>query len=233
MQTEPYKLEIYWRDGSFAACQYETKTVSRDEAGAVIREFPNPPEDLDLAAISAILPDLNADAFAQVEALTTTNEDLTSRVETLTSERGELTSQVETLTSERGELTSQVETLTSERGELTSQVESLTSDRGELTSQVETLTSQLETANARIAELEAVPEEPVIVGISKLTIMRRLGDKWPTLKASLLTLPEIVQDAWLLAQEIRADDELFVAYKDTLQTLLDLTDEEFTALLTP
>jgi hypothetical protein len=191
MQTEPYKLEIYWRDGSFAACQYETKTVSRDEAGAVIREFPNPPEDLDLAAISAILPDLNADAFAQVEALTTTNEDLTSQVETLTSERGELTSQVETLT------------------------------------------SQLETANARIAELEAVPEEPVVLGVSKLTIMRRLGDKWPTLKAALLTLPEIVQDAWLLAQEIRADDELFVAYKDTLQTLLDLTDEEFTALLTP
>ena len=219
MQTEPYKLEIYWRDGSFAACQYETKTVSRDEAGAVIREFPNPPEDLDLAAISAILPDLNADAFAQVEALTTTNEDLTS--------------QVETLTSERGELTSQVETLTSEREELTSQVESLTSDRGELTSQVETLTSQLDTANARIAELEAVPEEPVIVGVSKLTIMRRLGDKWPTLKAALSTLPESVQDAWLLAQEIRADDELFLAYKETLKTLLDLTDEEFTALLTP
>jgi hypothetical protein len=123
-------------------------------------------------------------------------------------------------------LLAQVEPLTTERDTLKGQVETLTGEK-------ESLQSQLETATARIAELEAVPEEPVIVGISKLTIMRRLGDKWPTLKAALLTLPELVQDAWLLAQEIRADDELFVAYKDTLQTLLDLTDEEFTALLTP
>ena len=222
MQTEPYKLEIYWRDGSFAACQYETKTVSRDEAGAVIREFPNPPEDLDLAAISAILPDLNADAFAQVEALTTTNEDLTSRVETLKSERGELTSQVETLTAQLETANARVESLESQ----------LSTAQGEASS-VPNLQAQLDTANARIAELEAVPEEPVIVGISKLTIMRRLGDKWPTLKAALLTLPEIVQDAWLLAQEIRADDELILSYGDALKTLLDLTDEEFNALLIP
>jgi hypothetical protein len=63
--------------------------------------------------------------------------------------------------------------------------------------------------------------------------MRRLGDKWPTLKAALSTLPEIVQDAWLLAQEIRADDELFLSYGETMKTLLDLTDEEFNALLIP
>jgi hypothetical protein len=127
-------------------------------------------------------------------------------------------------------------TLADQLDTATSRVESLESQlataQGEASS-VPNLQSQLDTALARIAELEAVPEEPVVLGISKLTIMRRLGDKWPTLKAALLTLPEIVQDAWLLAQEIRADDELFVAYKDTLQTLLDLTDEEFTALLTP
>ena len=133
-------------------------------------------------------------------------------------------------------MTTAKESATTELDTATARVESLESQlataQGEA-SNVPNLQAQLETALARIAELEAVPEEPVIVGISKLTIMRRLGDKWPTLKASLLTLPEIVQDAWLLAQEIRADDELFVAYKDTLQTLLDLTDEEFTALLTP
>jgi DNA repair exonuclease SbcCD ATPase subunit len=100
-------------------------------------------------------------------------------------------------------------------------------------SNVPNLQSQLETALARIAELEAVPEVEAVGGVSKLTIMRRLGDKWPTLKASLLTLPELVQDAWLLAQEIRADDELILTYGETLKGFLDLTDEEFTALLTP
>jgi chromosome segregation ATPase len=138
-------------------------------------------------------------------------------------------SNVPTLQAQLETANARVESLESQLADTQTQ---LATAQGEASS-VPTLQAQLETATARIAELEAVPEEPVIVGISKLTIMRRLGDKWPTLKASLLTLPEIVQDAWLLAQEIRADDELFVAYKDTLQTLLDLTDEEFTALLTP
>ena len=123
-------------------------------------------------------------------------------------------------------LLAKVDPLTTERDTLNGQVETLTGEK-------DSLQAQLETANARIAELEAVPEEPVVLGVSKLTIMRRLGDKWPILKEALSSLPEIVQDAWLLAQEIRADDELFLAYRETLKTLLDLTDEEFTALLTP
>jgi hypothetical protein len=114
-----------------------------------------------------------------------------------------------------------------------SRVTTLEEELSAMTTAKESATTELEKANARIAELEAVLEEPVIVGVSKLTIMRRLGDKWPTLKAALSTLPEIVQDAWLLAQEIRADDELFLSYGETMKTLLDLTDEEFNALLIP
>ena len=72
-----------------------------------------------------------------------------------------------------------------------------------------------------------------IRGVSKLTIMRRLGDKWPTIKAALASLPESVQDSWMLAQEISLKDELFVSYRDQIQTILDLTDEELITLLTP
>jgi hypothetical protein len=125
-------------------------------------------------------------------------------------------------------------TLADQLDTATARVESLESQlataQGEASS-VPNLQSQLDTALARIAELEAVPEEPVIVGVSKLTIMRRLGDKWPTLKAALLTLPEIVQDAWLLAQEIRADDELFIEFRPQLMEILEMTEEEFDGLL--
>ena len=78
-----------------------------------------------------------------------------------------------------------------------------------------------------------IPAPPEIIGASKLTIMRRLGPKWATLKAILASLPDDVQDAWNLAQEIKSDDPLFVANSAFLQAALELTEEEFTALLTP
>ena len=176
--------------------------------GASVTDFAGQPKPLDETALNALFPAVNASSLSRV---TTLEEDLSA-----------MTTAKESATTELDTATSRVESLESQ----------LATAQGEA-SNVPTLQAQLETATARIAELEAVPEEPVIVGISKLTIMRRLGDKWPTLKASLLTLPEIVQDAWLLAQEIRADDELILSYGDALKTLLDLTDEEFTALLTP
>lgn len=95
---------------------------------------------------------------------------------------------------------------------------------------------------SRIAELETEvenlqlgpkPSGNPIRGVSKLTIMRRLGDKWPTLKATLSSLPEIAQDSWILAQEISIKDELFISYRDQIQTILDLTDEDLIQLLTP
>ena len=183
--------------------------------GASVADFNGQPKPLDEAALNALFPDVNASSFSRV---TTLEEDLS-----------EMTTAKESATTELDTATSRVESLESQIADTQTQLETA---QGEASS-VPNLQAQLDTALARIAELEAVPEEPVVLGISKLTIMRRLGDKWPTLKAALLTLPEIVQDAWLLAQEIRADDELFVAYKDTLQTLLDLTDEEFNALLIP
>ena len=228
--------------------------------GASVTDFAGQPKPLDETALNALFPDVNASSFSRVTTLQDDLSEMTTAKESARTELNTATARVDSLESQLADTQTQladtqtqlataqgeasnVPTLQAQLETANARVESLESQladtqtqlataQGEASS-VPTLQAQLETATARIAELEAVPEEPVIVGISKLTIMRRLGDKWPTLKASLLTLPEIVQDAWLLAQEIRADDELFVAYKDTLQTLLDLTDEEFTALLTP
>ena len=76
-------------------------------------------------------------------------------------------------------------------------------------------------------------ESPKIEGVPKLTIKRRLGAKWATLRAIIATLPEDTQDEWNLAQVIEADDPIFVANAAFLQAALELTEEEFTALLTP
>jgi polyhydroxyalkanoate synthesis regulator phasin len=221
--------------------------------GASVADFNGQPKPLDEAALNALFPAVNASSFSRVTTLEEDLSEMTTANESATTELESATSRVESLESQIADTQTQLETAQGEASSVpnlqaqldtaTSRVESLESQIADTQTQLETaqgeassvpnLQAQLDTALARIAELEAVPEEPVIVGVSKLTIMRRLGDKWPTLKAALLTLPEIVQDAWLLAQEIRADDELFVAYKDTLQTLLDLTDEEFNALLIP
>jgi chromosome segregation ATPase len=203
--------------------------------GASVTDFAGQPKPLDEAALNALFPDVNASSFSRVttleedlsamttakESATTELESATSRVDSLESQLADTQTQLADtqtqLATAQGEA-SNVPTLQAQLDTATSRVESLESQladtqtqlataQGEASS-VPTLQAQLETANARIAELEAVPEEPVVLGVSKLTIMRRLGDKWPTLKAALLTLPEIVQDAWLLAQEIRADDEL-------------------------
>jgi predicted nucleic acid-binding Zn-ribbon protein len=174
-------------------------------------------------------------ATAQGEASSVPNlqaqlDTATSRVQSLESQLADTQTQLATAQGEASSvpnLQAQLDTATSRVQSLESQ---LATAQGEA-SNVPTLQAQIETALARIAELEAVPEEPVIVGVSKLTIMRRLGDKWPTLKASLLTLPEIVQDAWLLAQEIRADDELFIEFRPQLIEILEMTEEEFDGLL--
>lgn len=78
-----------------------------------------------------------------------------------------------------------------------------------------------------------IPAPPEIEGVPKLTIKRRLGAKWATLRAIIATLPEDTQDEWNLAQVIEADDPIFVANSAFLQAALELTEEEFAALLTP
>jgi hypothetical protein len=61
--------------------------------------------------------------------------------------------------------------------------------------------------------------------------MRRLGDKWPILKAALATLPETVQDSWSLALGISADDPLFIEFRPQLMSILEMDEEEFDSLL--
>ena len=94
-----------------------------------------------------------------------------------------------------------------------------------------TLTARINELETQLADAQGQPAPTG--GVTKLTIMRRLGDKWPTLKAIIDSMPEEVQDAWMFAQEIRADDPLFAANSDYLKTALALSDEEFAALLTP
>jgi DNA gyrase/topoisomerase IV subunit A len=219
--TSPFKITIILGDESPVA-QIENIERILDDDGGLIASKVLPAETLAMPLSEEIIGSLNSSLLEQVEPLTTERDTLNGQVETLTGEKESLQSQLETATARADSLEDQ----------LTETKAQLATAQGEASS-VPNLQAQLDTANARIAELEAVPEEPVIVGVSKLTIMRRLGDKWPTLKAALSTLPESVQDAWLLAQEIRADDELIMTYGDTLKGLLDITDEEFSALLTP
>ena len=199
-----------------------TFTDAGEFRGASVADFNGQPKPLDEAALNALFPAINTSSLSRVTTLEEDLSEMTTAKESATTELDTATSRVESLESQLADTQTQLADTQTQ----------LATAQGEASS-VPNLQAQLDTALARIAELEAVPEEPVIVGISKLTIMRRLGDKWPTLKAALLTLPEIVQDAWLLAQEIRADDELILTYGETLKGLLDLTDEEFSALLTP
>lgn len=80
---------------------------------------------------------------------------------------------------------------------------------------------------------DAPPSPPKLMPVTKLVLMRRLGERWPTLKAVLQQMPETVRDSWDLAQEIDPADGLFNARKAALQAALGLSDSEFNALFAP
>ena len=81
----------------------------------------------------------------------------------------------------------------------------------------------------------AIPAPQPAAHISKLTLMHRLNalGKWPAFKSLLTHLPEIVQDAWHLAQSISPADPLFVDAAPQIKAALELTDEQFDTLLFP
>ena len=65
----------------------------------------------------------------------------------------------------------------------------------------------------------AVNTSPISVSVktvTKLALMTKLValNKWDLFKEFLLTLPQINQDAWMLAQEIADNNPLFVASRD-------------------
>lgn len=99
--------------------------------------------------------------------------------------------------------------------------------------------------DARIAELEAEIAQlqaqlaaalaPAAAGggISKLTLKRRLDQlgKWAAFKAFLAELGEAAVDEFNLAAEIRSDDPMFVQIAPLAKQALDLSDEQYAALL--
>ncbi len=76
--------------------------------------------------------------------------------------------------------------------------------------------------------------EPIVQPVTKLTIKRRLDvlGKWELFKTILDQTPAI-KDEWDIAQDIRADDPMFVSNAESLKLALGITDEEFDALLAP
>lgn len=67
---------------------------------------------------------------------------------------------------------------------------------------------------------------------TKLQIMLKLEamGKWTTFKAVMGQMPEIVQDAWNLAQEINESDPMFSANKEALKAALGITEEQLNSL---
>jgi FtsZ-binding cell division protein ZapB len=213
--------------------------------GSSAQDFDGQPKPLDEAGLKAVAPAINEAALADIvrlEAehaeketdLTKERDDLTAQVETLTSERDGLTTERDGLTGQVESLTTERDTVKTERDTVTSERDAVTSERDGLLSQVESLTAQIEsmTKAQEVIDLEPIAPQPIpAYGVSKLSIMRRLGDKWPTLKAALATLPETVQDSWTLALGISADDPLFIEFRPQLMEILEMTEEEFDGLL--
>lgn len=68
--------------------------------------------------------------------------------------------------------------------------------------------------------------------VTKLTLMERLeaGGKWTRFKAVLASMPELVQDAWLLSQDISDRHPMFAANRPALQAAMDMTEEQIDEL---
>jgi FtsZ-binding cell division protein ZapB len=212
--------------------------------GSSVQDFDGQPKPLDEAGLKAVAPSINEAALAEIvrleaehaekeTALTKERDDLTAQVETLTSERDGLTTERDGLTGQVASLTTERDTVKTERDTVTSERDAVTSERDGLLSQVESLTAQVESMTKAQEIIEPQPQQLPTSGVSKLTIMRRLGDKWPILKAAISTLPETVQDSWTLALGISAEDPLFIEFRPQLMAILEMTEEEFNTLLTP
>lgn len=99
---------------------------------------------------------------------------------------------------------------------------------------------QLKTAHAIELEKLRAEHAAALAGvhpnaISKLTLKRRLNalGKWSDFKAFLEGLGVDAVDEFALAAEIRLDDAVFQQLAPMAKAALNLTDEQYVALLTP
>jgi len=99
---------------------------------------------------------------------------------------------------------------------------------------------QLKTAHAIELEKLRAEHAAALAGvhpnaISKLTLKRRLNalGKWSDFKAFLEDLGADAVDEFALAAEIRLDDAVFQQLAPMAKAALNLTDEQYVALLTP
>jgi len=115
-----------------------------------------------------------------------------------------------------------------------SRVTTLEAEKATLEAAKESATTDIEAANARIAELEAVLAKPKDLGVDQLTIMERLGDQKAEILEGLISqLPIQARVAWQFSSQIRLTHPLIAETKPILLQALSLTEEELIAILTP
>jgi hypothetical protein len=110
-------------------------------------------------------------------------------------------------------------------------VTTLEAEKATLEAAKESATTDIEAANARIAELEALPKP---LGVDQLTIMERLGDQKAEILEGLISqLPIQARMSWQFSPQIRLEHPLIAATKPTLMQALSLTEQELINILTP
>jgi hypothetical protein len=88
---------------------------------------------------------------------------------------------------------------------------------------------------ADLTEEEIAARIPPVQGVTPLVIIERIVaiGSWETFEAALAAFPSYVEKSFYAATDIKTDHPLFVTYGAQFKTALGLTDEQFTALLTP
>ncbi len=222
--TKPYEILMRWNYQSQTWALHARSLTTLDD-GTVIEGKAVP------------LVGLSDPAFTEVAALVSASKD--NEIATLTTERDSLNQQLASMTTERDTALSEKASLQTQLDSASATNETLQSNKAELTadlqtasSQLEATTNQLTTANeriatleARLAELTAEPEVPIVSRRQARLALLEMG-LLETIEATVSQSPKAVQieyegEVW------RRDNPTLVAMATTLGMNTEQIDQFF------